>query len=73
MKLDNVFCIKLLSHHRPKEQMAGVTCCAWAGGTAEFLELHTSQKLHCHTLFLMIGFFYHDINTPLNLDILGIY
>jgi hypothetical protein len=33
----------------------------------------TSQKLHCHTLFLMIVFFYHDINTPLNLDILGIY
>ena len=25
MKLDNVFCIELLSHHRPKEQMAGVT------------------------------------------------
>ena len=33
----------------------------------------TRVKLHCHTLFLMIGFFYHDINTPLNLDILGIY
>ncbi len=33
----------------------------------------TSQKLHCHTLFLMIVFFYHNVNTPLNLDILGIY
>ncbi len=40
------------------------------GGTYEnHTSFSTSQKLHCHTLFLMIVFFYHDINTQLNLDI----